>query len=144
MVAQVAADDPDTDPNTPQPKMVVCIKRPGTFSNHGAKPSNICSDKRVRNRISPIHMKSGKAANSQLALLSQKAENKFLPGKVLVKNACPIQPTMANVMAIHTPPAKNSSITTNKKAPNQTKSITCLPKSRRERGVLPPGVRRWV
>ena len=44
IVAQVAAEDPDTEPKIPQPKIVVCINRPGTFESQGDKPSNICSD----------------------------------------------------------------------------------------------------
>src|SRR3954468_24499272 len=100
MVAQVAADDPDTEPNTPHPRMVVCISRPGTRLSHGARPSNICSDSFVRKRISPIQMNSGRAASSQDALLSQNAEKRFLPGSVFVKNAWPTQPTIARVIAI--------------------------------------------
>ena len=87
MVAQVAAEEPETEPNTPQPKMVVCIKRPGMRFSQGRRPSNISSDSLVRNRISPIQMNSGSAASSHDALDSQKAENRFLPGKVEVKKA---------------------------------------------------------
>ena len=87
MVAQVAADEPETEPKIPQPKMVVCIKRPGTRLSQGRRPSNMSSLSLVRNKISPIQMNKGRAASSQLALLSQNAENRFLPGWVLVKNA---------------------------------------------------------
>mgnify|MGYP005610980775 CR=1 FL=1 len=87
MVAQVAADEPDTEPNTPQPMMVVCISRPGTRLSHGRRPSNISSLSLVRNRISPIQMNSGSAASSHEAFDSQKAENRFMPGRVLVKKA---------------------------------------------------------
>ena len=80
IVAQVAADEPDTEPKMPQPRMVVCISRPGTRLSHGARPSNISSDSRVRNRISPIQMNSGSAASSHEAFDSQNAENRFLPG----------------------------------------------------------------
>jgi hypothetical protein len=99
--------------------MVVCMSRPGTRLSQGRKPSNISSLSLVRNRISPIQMKSGSAASSQLALLSQKAENRFLPGSVLVKKAWPTQPTMASVMAIQTPPASNSSMMASSRAPIQ-------------------------
>ena len=87
IVAQVAAEEPETEPKMPQPKMVVCIKRPGTRFNQGRNPSNISSLSLVRNKISPIQINKGSAASSQLALLSQNALNKFLPGCVLVKNA---------------------------------------------------------
>ena len=67
--------------------MVVCISRPGMRFSQGRRPSNISSESLVRNKISPIQMNSGKAANSQEALDSQNAENRFLPGKVEVKKA---------------------------------------------------------
>src|SRR5215813_7646322 len=107
MVAQVAADEPDTEPKMPQPRIVVCMRRPGTRLSHGDRPSNICSDSLVRNRISPIQMNSGSAASSQDALDSQKAENRFLPGCVDTKKAWPIQPQMASVMPIQTPAASS-------------------------------------
>ena len=87
MVAQVAADEPETEPKMPQPKIVVCMSRPGTRLSQGRRPSNMSSLSRVRNKISPIQMNSGNAANSHEALDSQKEENRLLPGDVLVKNA---------------------------------------------------------
>src|ERR1700704_4855058 len=116
MVAQVAADDPDTDPKIPQPRMVVCISRPGILFNQGERPSNISSESLVRNRISPIQMNIGSAASVQEALEPQKAVKRFFPGGVPVKKDIPIQPTMASVMAIHTPPASSSSITNSSSA----------------------------
>ena len=85
--------------------------------NHGAKPVNISSLSLVRNKISPIQINSGSAASSQLALLSQNAENKFNPGWVDVKKACPTQPQIANVIAIHTPPESSTIIRTSKMPP---------------------------
>ena len=52
--------------------------RPGMRLSHGARPSNISSLSRLRNRISPIQMNSGSAASSQLALISQNAEIQVL------------------------------------------------------------------
>src|SRR5581483_7136117 len=63
MVAQVAADEPDTAAKMVQPMMLVCSRRPGTRSSQGAKPRNMSSESRVRNRISPIHTKSGNAVS---------------------------------------------------------------------------------
>src|SRR6266481_3853324 len=108
MVAQVAAEEPDTEPKIPQPRMVVCISRPGILFNQGERPSNISSESLVRNRISPIQMNIGRAASVQEALEPQNAVNRFLPGGVPVKKAMPIQPSMASVMAIHTPPASRT------------------------------------
>lgn len=68
MVAQVAADEPDTDPKMPQPRMFTCIRRPGSQFNHGDRPLNICSDSLVRNRISPIHTNNGSDASVYDAL----------------------------------------------------------------------------
>jgi hypothetical protein len=78
IVAQVAAEEPETEPKMPQPRMVVCIRRPGTRLSQGRRPSNISSLSLVRNRISPIQMNRGRAASSQLALLSQKALKQVL------------------------------------------------------------------
>src|SRR5713226_5299005 len=111
MVAQVAADDPDTEPKIPQPRMVVCISRPGILLSQGERPSNISSESLVRNRISPIQMNIGSAASVQEALDPQNAVKRFFPGGVPVKKAMPIQPTMASVIAIQTPPASSSIMT---------------------------------
>src|SRR4030095_2256070 len=117
IVAQVAADEPDTEPKMPQPRMVVCISRPGTLLSHGARPSNISSESLLRNRISPIQMNIGNAASSHDAFDSQNDENRFLPGSVVVKNACPTQPQIASVSATHTPPASSTSIITSRMPP---------------------------
>ena len=67
----------------PQPRMVVCISRPGTRLSHGREARRTSArESRVRNRISPIQMNSGSAASSHDALRSQNAENRFLPGCV--------------------------------------------------------------
>ena len=97
----------------PQPRIVVCISRPGTRFSHGARPLNISSDSRVRNRISPIQMKSGSAASSQDALAFQNAVKRFfagMPAGRFVNTAMPIQPTIASVIAIQTPPASSTSM----------------------------------
>ena len=64
IVAQVAALDPDTAPKMPQPRTLTCNSRPGTFTNHGARPVNIPSEILERKMISAIHTKSGSAAKS--------------------------------------------------------------------------------
>ena len=63
MVAQVAALDPDTAAKIVQPTTLVCSRRPGSRVSQGASPWNMSSDSLVRNRISPIQMKSGSAVN---------------------------------------------------------------------------------
>src|SRR5262247_4126572 len=93
MVAQVAADEPDTVPKIAQPRMLTCIRRPGSQPSHGARPSNISSESLVRYRISPIQMKSGSAASVQEALEPQNDWKRFTSGGVLVKNCSPNQAT---------------------------------------------------
>ena len=48
MVAQVAAEEPDTVPKMPQASTLTCISRPGSQVSQGARPSNISSDNLVR------------------------------------------------------------------------------------------------
>src|SRR3954465_13130690 len=70
-VAQVAAEEPDTEPKMPQASTLTCISRPGMRLSHGARPRNTSSDSLVRNRISPIQMNSGNAASVHELLLPQ-------------------------------------------------------------------------
>ena len=81
-MAVVAADDPDTEPNTPQATTLTCMSRPGSQLSQGAKPRNISSESRVRNRISPIQMNSGSAASVQEALLPQTMVASTLPAGI--------------------------------------------------------------
>src|ERR671910_3177519 len=104
IVAQVADDEPDTAAKMPQPKMLTCISRPGSQPSHGARPSNISSESRVRKRISPIHTKSGSAASVQDALEPQNAWKRFTSGGLEGKNCSPSQATTAIAIAIHRPP----------------------------------------
>jgi len=78
----------------------------------------------VRKRISPIQINIGRAASVQEALEPQNAVNRFLPGGVPVKKAMPIQPTMASVMAIHTPPASRTIMTTSSRPAISISSIS--------------------
>ncbi len=71
MVAQVAAEEPDTAAKMPQPITFTCNRRPGNHCSHGDRPRNISSESRVRNRISPIQMNSGSAASVHDALALQ-------------------------------------------------------------------------
>src|SRR5690606_40659500 len=64
-VAQVAALDPDTAAKIVQPRMLVCSRRPGKRFIQGARPLNMSSESRVRNRISPIQRNSGRAVSVQ-------------------------------------------------------------------------------
>ena len=68
MVAAVAAEEPEIAAKIPQPVTLQCISRPGNGAIHGARPRNMSSEMRVRNRISPIQMNSGSAVSAQLVL----------------------------------------------------------------------------
>ncbi len=108
-MAQVAADDPETEPNTPQASTLTCMSRPGSQFSQGAKPRNISSDSRVRNRISPIQMKSGKAASDHDALLPQTVVASTLPaGMPPPANCMPAHPVAIRATAIQTPPPSSS------------------------------------
>jgi hypothetical protein len=93
MVAQVAADDPDTVPKMAQPRMLTCISRPGSQPSQGDRPSNISSESRVRYRISPIQTNSGSAARVHEALEPQKDWNRFTSGGLVVKSCSPSHAT---------------------------------------------------
>src|SRR5918994_3727238 len=105
IVAQVADDDPDTAAKMPQPKMLTCISRPGSQPSQGARPSNISSDSRVRNRISPIQTNSGSAASVHEAFEPQNDWNRLTSGGLLVNSASPSHATTPIAIAIHTPPS---------------------------------------
>src|SRR5678815_2360444 len=103
IVAQVAADEPDTVPKIPHARTFTCMSRPGSQLSHGASPSNISSDSLVRNRISPIHMNSGSAAMVQFALEPQNDWKRLTAGGELVKNCRPNHATADSAIDIQTP-----------------------------------------
>src|SRR3954462_1267699 len=108
-VAQVAADDPDTEPNTPQASTLTCMSRPGSQFSHGANPRNISSDRRVRNRISTIQMNNGKAASDHDALLPHTVVASTLPaGMPPPTNCMPAHPVAIRATAIQTPAPSSS------------------------------------
>src|SRR6266480_5837252 len=98
MVAHVAAEEPDTAAKMVQPMMLVCSKRPGTRSSHGARPLNMSSDSRVRNRISPIHTNSGNAV---------KVHDDAVP-QIVTAIASPAGRDEKSSMPIHATPASAS------------------------------------
>src|SRR2546430_17054294 len=102
MVAQVAAEDPDTAAKIVQPMMLVCSRRPGTRSSQGASPLNMSSESRVRNRISPIHTNSGSAVSVQEDAVPQTVTAMASPDGRDEKSSMPIQATPANGSPIHT------------------------------------------
>src|SRR3546814_11203122 len=66
MVAQVAADEPETAAKMVQPITLVCSRRPGMRVIHGARPRNMYSDRRVRTRVPANPMNNGRAGGVQL------------------------------------------------------------------------------
>src|SRR3954467_1000581 len=124
-VAQVAADDPDTEPNTPQASTLTCMSRPGSQFSHGANPRNISSDSRVRNRISPIQMKSGSAASDHEALLPHTVVASTLPaGMPPPANCMPAHPVAIRATAIQTPPQSSSARKPSRSAAMESSSMS--------------------
>src|SRR5690349_6118055 len=113
MVAQVAAEEPDTAAKIVQPMMLVWSSRPGTRSSHGASPRNMSSDSRVRNRISPIQTKSGNAVSVHDEAVPQIVTAIASPAGRDEKSVMPIHATPASASPIHTPlPSSPNSATT--------------------------------
>src|SRR5215510_893022 len=85
------------------------MSRPGIQLSQGANPRNISSDSRVRNRISPIQMKSGRAASDHDALLPHTVVASTLPaGMPPPTNCMPAHPVAIRATAIHTPAPSSS------------------------------------
>src|SRR5512133_3193193 len=103
MVAQVAALEPETAAKIVQPMMLVCRSRPGIFVSHGARPLNMSSESLVRNRISPIHRKSGNAVSVHDDIEPQIVTAMASPTGRLVKSSMPIHATPSSDSAIHNP-----------------------------------------
>src|ERR1700694_5290958 len=103
MVAQGAADEPDTAAKMVQPMMLVCRRRPGTRSSQGARPLNMSSDNRVRKRISPIHTNNGSAVRVHDDAEPQIVTAMASPAGRDEKSSMPIQATPASALPIHQP-----------------------------------------
>ena len=113
MVAQVAAEDPETAAKIVQPMMLVCSSRPGSRSSHGARPRNMSSESRVRNRISPIQTKSGSAVSVHDDAVPQIVTAIASPAGRDEKSSMPIHATPASASPIQTPlPSSTKSATT--------------------------------
>src|SRR5436190_11007798 len=120
MVAQVAADDPDTEPKIPQARMLTCISRPGSQRSHGARPLNISSESEVRNRISPISTKSGSAARFHEAAEFHIEVTRLTSGGLPVKKCSAAHAALPSAIAIHTPPVSRIESSTSSKRPIST------------------------
>src|SRR5271169_6212130 len=102
MVAQVAAEEPETAAKIPQPITFTWMSRPGSHCSQGDRPRNISSDNRVRNKISPIQMNSGSAASVQDALALQTVVANTDPIGTLVVSSIAIKPMRPSATAIQT------------------------------------------
>src|SRR5258706_7186449 len=103
MVAQVAAEEPDTAAKIVQPTMLVCKSRPGIRLIHGASRLNMSSDNLVRNRISPIQTNSGKAVSVQLDDEPHTVTAIASPAGRLEKSSMPTQATPIKARPIQAP-----------------------------------------
>ncbi len=103
IVAQVAADEPETAAKIVQPMTFVCRSRPGNLPIQGARPRNMSSDSLERNRISPIQMNIGSAVRVQLDDAPQIVVTIASPTGRVVNRAMAIQPTAIRASPIQTP-----------------------------------------
>src|SRR4030067_3367939 len=108
MVAAVAADEAEIAAKMPQPITLQCISLPGNAVSQGARPRNMSSETRLRNRISPIQMNSGSAVSAQLALDPHTVVAMSLPAGAEVNSSVAAQPMASSTIAIHTPPASST------------------------------------
>src|SRR5690606_25000692 len=111
-VAQVAAEEPETEAKMVQPITLVCKRRPGRALTQGARPRNMLSDRFVRYRISPIQTNSGRAVSVQLLAEPQMVMAMASPAARAVKNSRPNQAPPASGRPTHTPPLSSASSTT--------------------------------
>ena len=126
MVAQVAAEEPDTAAKMVLPNILVCSNRPGRALTHGASPLNILSDNLVRKRISPIHTKSGSAVSVQLLAAPQMVSTMASPAGRDENTSMPIQATPASVRPIHTPLPSKANKAMMRKAVIHKSFMTCI------------------
>src|SRR5712672_3287182 len=109
----VAADDPEMAAKIEQPMTLTCSSRPGSSAAHGARPLNSDCESRVRNRISPIRMNSGRASSSWVVRMFQAYCASSLSSGMSRNSASSTVPVTAKVQPIHRPPARKANSTTN-------------------------------
>mmetsp|Transcript_13169 Transcript_13169/g.17350 ORF Transcript_13169/g.17350 Transcript_13169/m.17350 type:complete len:235 (+) Transcript_13169:76-780(+) len=103
MVAAVAAEEPETAAKIPQAKIFTCSSWPGRRFIHGARPVNMSSDRRERNRISPIQMNKGNAASAQELLWPHIVVAITSPKGASVNRAMAATPTPSRAKATQRP-----------------------------------------
>ena len=92
-IFKVAAEDPETAAKIVHPAIFVWSKPPGKNRIQGERPLNISSDNLVRNSISPIQIKRGKAVRVQLLAPVQIVVIIASPAGRVVKSSIPTQAT---------------------------------------------------
>ena len=99
---------------TPHPTMLTCSRRPGSQDTHGANPLNMSADSRVRNRISPIQMNSGRAVSAQFQLASHTVVASSEPAGAGENTSRARKPTASSDIATQIPEASNASMKPNR------------------------------
>ena len=102
-VATVAADDPEMAAKMAQPATLVCSRPPGRRASQGVRPLNSTSDRRERNRISPIQMNMGSAVSVHDDCAPQRIMAMESPVGRLVNSSMPIQAQPSRAAPTHTP-----------------------------------------
>ena len=122
-MATVAAEDPEIAANKAQPTTFTCIKPPGSFCIQGDKPLNKFSDNLVRNSISPIQTKSGRAVNVHDEEVPQIVVAIASPTGLDVKSIIPIAETPIILIATQIPVPKKNNKTLIKKIVKKISAI---------------------
>ena len=123
----VAAELPETAAKTVQPTTLVCSSRPGQLASQGARPLNMSSDSRVRKRISPIQMKSGRAVSVQEEAPVQIVVIMASPAGLEVKSSMPTRATPSSASATQTPEPRRRKSTKRKMPVSANSSIPPAP-----------------
>ena len=89
---------------------MTCISRPGKGAIHGAKPRNMYSEIRDRNRISPIQMNSGSEVSVQLVSDPKIVVAIASPGMRVEYIKVATRPTPSSASPIQTPMPSNRNI----------------------------------
>ena len=138
MVAQVAAEEPDTAAKMAQPMTLTCSSRPGSRCTQGASPANMSSDKRVRKRISPIQMNIGSAVRSHEFDAAHIEVASTWPAGVATLVSTAAKPQTASATAIQTPEPSTANISSISARESEARSTRPLCRARwrpRRRGM---------
>ena len=124
MVAQVAAEEPDTAAKMAQPTTLTCSSRPGSRCSHGARPSNMSSAQTgaVEDLAHPDeHRQGGEVPRIRRRPHRASPAPGRAASRCLVRTAT--SPTAASDSAIHTPEPRMANSSRIRTAASPTRSM---------------------